>query len=264
MPHIVDSVRVAFLASAASVCFAAAATAAPAVGLVGERTLVMFDTGALEVAGMVEVEGVERLLGIDMRPADGMLYGVAANGVIVTIDPSTGAATKGATLSEMLPDGVIAAVDFNPVADRLRVMGSDGTNLRVHPDTGETTVDGRLAFDAGDPNVGAEPEIVATAYTNSHGKPEATAMYDVSAEGWFIRQTAPNDGTLATIGELGVDGGGTYALDVQTTADGANTAWLVAAGRLYTIDLETGAAEMKGEIAGLEGEIRDVTVMPAM
>ncbi len=43
-------------------------------------------------------------------------------------------------LESMLPAGVMATVDFNPVADRLRVIGSDGTNLRVNVDDGRSSV----------------------------------------------------------------------------------------------------------------------------
>lgn len=250
--------------SAAMLAITAGAAAAPAVGLVGDRTLVFFDTDNPEVSRSVEVSGVERLAGIDMRPADGMVYGLAADGTLVTIDLDSGAATAGARLSTMLPDGVTAAVDFNPAADRLRVMGSDGTNLRVHPDTGETTTDGALNFEAGDPSAEMETAIVATAYTNSFGKPETTAMYDVHAAGLFIRQTAPNDGTMKTIGSLGIGGADHFALDVQTTEDGTNTAWLAAGGALYTVDVESGAATKIGDIAGLDGTLRDITILPAM
>ncbi len=257
--------RIVLAASVATLGFASVAAAAPVVGLVGDKTLVWFDTDAPEVTNTAEVEGVDRLLGIDVRPADNMLYGVAADGTIVTIDLESGAATAGEKLSEMLPDGVDSMVDFNPVADRIRVMGSDGTNLRVHPDTGETTVDGSLNFEAGDENADATPNVVATAYTNSVGTPEATAMYDIDADlGALLRQTAPNDGTLATIGSLGIEGATTYALDIQATAEGENTAWVVAAGGLYTVDLETGAAEMVGEVTGADGDIRDIAVLPAM
>lgn len=249
---------------AISATLATAVAAAPAVGLVGDRTLVFFDTQSPEISRSVEVSGVERLLGIDMRPADGMVYGVAADGTLVSIDLDSGEATAGATLTTLLPDGVTAAVDFNPAADRLRVMGSDGTNLRVHPDTGETTTDGALNFEAGDPSAEMETTIVATAYTNSFGKPEGTAMYDIHASGLFIQQTAPNDGTMKTIGALGIDGADHFALDVHTTRDGTNTAWLAAGGALYTVDLETGAATKAGDIAGLDSTLRDITILPAM
>jgi hypothetical protein len=248
----------------AVIAYAGAAAAAPVVGLSGDRTLVWFDTDKPEISRSVDVDGVERLAGIDVRPGDGKLYGLAADGTLVTINLETGAATAGAKLTTMLPDGVTASVDFNPVADRLRVMGSDGTNLRIHPDTGDTTVDGSLNFEAGDQMAEMTPNIVATAYINSYGKPEKTAMYDIDAAGTFIQQTKPNDGVLKTIGKLGMEGADTYAFDVQTTADGANTAWLAAGGSLYTVNLETGAAEKKGDITGAASALRDIAILPVM
>ncbi len=259
MPHIARKL----LVTAAAVAAASSTFAAPVVGLVGDKTLVMFDTDKPEVSKTMDVTGVDKLLGIDLRPGDNKLYGVSADGTIVTID-AMGAATAGAKLSTMLPDGVSASVDFNPMADRLRIMGSDGTNLRAHPDTGEVTVDGKLAFEDGDKSAGAAPNVVATAYINSFGKPEKTAMYDINGDGTFLQQTKPNDGTLKTIGALGVDGGGTYAFDVQTTADGTNTAWLVAAGGLYKVDIATGAATKAADITGTDQPIRDIAVLPAM
>ena len=77
------------LVGGATVALASAAAAAPAVGLVDDRTLVWFETTTGEVMNTVEVEGVERLHGIDIRPADGMLYGLAANNHLVTIDLDT-------------------------------------------------------------------------------------------------------------------------------------------------------------------------------
>ena len=63
-----------------------AALAQPAIGLAGDKTLVMFDTETLAVEGMMDVTGVDRLHGIDQRPADGMVYGVDGENNIVTID----------------------------------------------------------------------------------------------------------------------------------------------------------------------------------
>ena len=196
-------------------------------------------------------------LASEIRSARSRSDSGAGGGSSSTCGSGSGAATAGEQLSEMLPDGVDGMVDFNPVADRIRVMGTDGTNLRIHPDTGETTVDGSLNFEAGDENADATPNVVATAYTNSIGTPEATAMYDIDAGlGALLRQTAPNDGTLATLGSLGIEGADTYALVIQATAEGENTAWLVAGNGLYTVDLETGATEMVAEITGADGDIR--------
>ena len=43
-----------------------------------------------------------------------------------------------------------------------------------------------------------------------------------------------------------------------------NTAWLVNGGMLYSVDLESGKATGKGEIAGAGGAIRDIAILPAM
>ncbi|MDN2579265.1 DUF4394 domain-containing protein [Aquibium sp. ELW1220] len=251
-------------ASVALVALTGAAAAAPAIGLSGDKTLVWFDTDKPEISKTVEIDGVEMLQGIDLRPSNNMLYGVTRDGTIVTIDMETGAATAGSKLATNLPEGVTASVDFNPMADRLRLMGSDGTNLRANVDTGEVTEDGKLAFEAGDANAESEPKVIATAYINSYGKPEKTAMYDVDAAGTFIQQVKPNDGVLKTIGSLGIGDVEMVAMDVQTTADGTNTAWLAAGGALYTIDVATGTATKTGDITGAPGMLRDIAILPAM
>ncbi len=252
------------IAIAASL-LAAPAFAVPVVGLVDGTTLVWFDTDTPSEVTMVEVTGTGPLVGIDYRPGNMTLVGVTAENEIVTLDPETGAATALSTMNTPLPmgDGPVI-VDFNPMADRLRLM-TGTTNHRVNVDTGEVTVDGSLAFEDGDMHAGETPMIAAAAYTNSFGKPEATAMYDIDTTiGALIRQTAPNDGTLAAVGKLGVElGDTTPAFDIQTTEDGTNTAWLIAGGAIHTVDLETGTATAVGEVTGIEGDLTDITVMPA-
>lgn len=256
-------VPLSLLATTALAGLTSVALAAPAIGLTGEKTLVMFDTETRAVSGTLDVSGVDRVHGIDVRPADGMLYGVADSGTIVTIDLATGAATAKSTLSQALPEGVGAIVDFNPVADRLRLMGTDGTNLRVNVDDGMVTVDGTLAYDAADMHAGEAPAIVAAAYSNSVGKPEKTAMYDIDATiSALIQQAPPNDGVLKAIGKLGIDGASTYAFDISSTVDLVNTAWLVAGSTLYTVALDTGVATSAGALAGVDGDLRDIAILP--
>ncbi len=257
--------RFALLSSVAFVLAAPAAFAVPAVGLVGDKTLMMFDTETLAVTGTMDVTGVDRLAGLDLRPSNGTLVGVTPESTIVTIDMATGAATE---LSKMdtpltITDAPVI-VDFNPAADKLRFM-TGTTNHRVDVETGAVTVDGSLAFVEGDMHAGEAPMIAAAAYTNSFGKPEKTAMFNIDATiVALIQQTAPNDGTLAAIGKLGIDApGATYAFDVQTTEDMTNSAWLVTGNMLYSVDLATGAATGKGMIEGVSGDIRDIAVLPA-
>ncbi|MFC0341399.1 DUF4394 domain-containing protein [Paracoccus niistensis] len=240
--------------------------AAPMVGLVDGKTLVMFDSETPAEVSMVPVTGAEMLLGIDHRPGNDTLVGVTGDNRIVTIDPATGAATELSTMNTPLPMADMPViVDFNPMADRLRLM-TGTTNHRVNVDTGEVTVDGSLAFEDGDMHKGEAPMIAAAAYTNSFGKPEATAMYDIDTTiGALIRQTSPNDGTLAAVGKLGtVLDDTTPAFDIQTSADGTNMAWLVAVGTIHAVDLETGKATETGMLEGIEGDLTDITAMPAM
>jgi len=252
----------AVLAAIGLAALPAAALAGPAVALVGDKTLVSFDTETGAVGASVDVTGVDSLLGIDVRPADNMLYGVAADGSVVTIDLASRAATVKSTLSEKLPAGVSASVDFNPVADRLRIVGSDGTNLRANVDDGMTTVDGKLNFDAADANAAATANVVAVAYTNSVGKPEKTAMYDIDTKLGLLQQATPNDGVLATRGGLGVTGP-VYAFDIAATADLTNTAYLATGGALHTVNLESGAATKTVDLA-IEGEVRDIAILPTV
>lgn len=255
------ALRAAMIVGTASL-LTSTAYAAPAIALVEGKTLVMFDTEDLEVSGSMAVSGVDSLAGIDVRPADSMLYGVTLNGDVVTIDTASGAASVKSTLSEKLASYEGAIVDFNPMADRLRLMGADGTNHRVNVDDGIVTVDGTLAYEDSDMHAGEAPAIVAAAYTNSIGKPEATAMYDIDATIMaLIQQVSPNDGTLAAIGKLGIDAASSYAFDILASQDMTNTAYLVADNVLYTVDLETGAATELGAIDGVDGMITDIAVM---
>ena len=84
-------------------------------------------------------------------------------------------------LSETVKAGVVVTVDFNPVADRLRVMGSDGTSHRINVDDGKVTVDGSHKFKDGDANAGKTPKVIAGAYSNSFKGTTATALYNVDA-----------------------------------------------------------------------------------
>lgn len=243
-----------------------AAQATPAIGLAGDKTLVVIDSNAGKATKSMEVTGVGRLLGIDLRPATGQLIGVTEAHEIVEIDPETGAASVLSKMDKMLPlqAGQPVIVDFNPKANKLRFM-TGMTNHRVDIESGKVTVDGSLAFEEKDMHAGETPNIVAAAYINSYGKPDATAMYDIDATiNAVIQQTSPNDGTLAAIGKLGVDAADTYAFDIATDSEGNNKAWLATGTWLHTVSLETGKVTGSWELEGLEWPLRDITFMTAM
>ncbi len=242
--------------------FALRTPAAPiAYGLTDDARLVTFKIatpGTLDAN--VPVSGLaagERLLGIDVRPKDGLLYGISSSGRIVTLDPATGAATVKATLAADPADttapysalsGTGFAVDFNPVADRLRVIGNTGQSLRINVDTGATTTDGAIN------RAGAAPVVTAAAYSNSYAGTTATMLYDIDlASASLALQNPPNDGALVNIGALGVAVAGDVGFDIAGGANGLAIAALRStangASSLYRVDLATGAAVLSSGTA---------------
>lgn len=243
---------------------AGAAQAQSVAVLVGDDTIAVVDIAGKRVGASMKMSGLSgKLLGIDVRPADGLLYGLVGDGTIVTIDPASGKATQKSKLDVMLPSGVIATVDFNPVADRLRVIGSDGTNLRANVDDGKVTKDGQLKFADNDMHKGKAPKIVAGAYTNAMKGAKETTLYDIDATGALVKQVPPNEGVLNSIGMIGMTAE-TAAFDIvaETTGQGMNTGWLMAGDSLYKVDLATGKASSVGKITGVSGSVRDIAALP--
>jgi hypothetical protein len=243
-------------ALAASLLGSNAAQAGAIIGLVDGKSIVTIDPATRKVTGTVAIKGATSVVGIDVRPADGLLYAVSAGGIL-TVDLKTGAATMKSKLSEPLKAGTTVTVDFNPVADRLRVITSDGTNLRVNVDDGKATVDGALKFKEGDANAGKTPNVIAGAYSNSFKGTKATALYDIDASGALLSQAPPNDGVLNTIGSLGIKLDGATAFNIVAQGED-NAAWLVTGGTLYSVDLKTGKATAAGKLEGVKGKLTDI------
>lgn len=248
-------------ALAGSMLSMGAAHAQSVAALVGGDTLAIVDVAGKKVEKTMKVSGLSgSLLGIDVRPADGMLYGLVSDGTVVTIDPASGKATTKSKLDTMLASGTVATVDFNPVADRLRVIGSDGTNLRANVDDGKVVKDGQLKFAESDMHKGKTPKVIAGAYTNSMKGAKETTLFDIDARGALLRQAPPNDGVLNTVGMLGVETGAA-AFDI-VASDGANEGWLMSGKTLHKVDLATGKATAVGMIEGVEGTVADIAAMP--
>ncbi|HKG00827.1 MAG TPA: DUF4394 domain-containing protein [Xanthobacteraceae bacterium] len=249
-------------AVAASITVATSAQAASILGLVEGKWIVTIDPATRKVAKGVDIKGAGRLIGIDVRPADGLLYGVTVDGTIVTIDPQSGQATQKSKLSETLKAGVTATVDFNPAADRLRIMGSDGTSLRVNVDDGKATVDGSHKFKEGDANAGKTPKVVAGAYSNAVKGTQSTTLYNIDATtGSLVTQAPPNDGVLNTVGSLDIKLDGAVGFNIVSSATDKNEAWLTMGGALYAVDLKTGKATLAGKFTGLPGYLSDIAWM---
>ena len=259
--------RIASVCSAvalSSLAFAMPSTAATIAALQDGKKITWIDTDKMAVTGSVALAGGASVIGIDVRPADGKLYGVTAEGAIVTIDAKSGTWEKKSELSEKLPAGAAFTVDFNPVADRMRLMGSNGMSLRINVDDGKATVDGSHKYAESDKSKGMTPKITAGAYTNSKAGVKETALFNIdAASGMLVKQAPPNDGILNTVGALGVKVDGAVAFDIVADGNGGNAAWLLTGGTLHSVDLTTGAAKAVGPIAGLSGQITDMAILPA-
>jgi hypothetical protein len=204
---------------------AASSSAEPIVALTVNNQFISFDSATpASVSAPVSVSGLmagDTLVGIDFRPSlgtnNGKLYGMGVNlstgsGRIYTLDPTSGVATAGAALAADPADttapfpfttvmGTQFGVDFNPMADRLRVTSTTGQNLRINVDTGLVQLDGPLAYLSGDPRFGLPPVDVAVAYSNNFGGATSTVLRGVDISGnpdVLVTHTNPNGGTLTT------------------------------------------------------------------
>ena len=205
----------------------------------------------------VEPRGVAgRLIGIDRRPADDGLYGLTDRNDVYRIDPETGRATRVSALTVPFDGDARSGIDFNPQADRLRLVSRDGQNLRVNVLLGATAVDGALRYQDGDPGVGTRPRVTAAAYTRNVPDAPETKLFDIDGErDVLLLQDPPNDGVLGTVGPLGVDFGSTGGFDIVTDPDGTERGYAASGGALYAIDLATGAARPLGTIGDGRGSV---------
>ena len=212
--------------------------------------LVIFPADRPAAVRRVQPSGAgARLIGIDTRPADGRLYGLTVASDLHRIDPGTGQAVLVSTLTVPFDGAARSGIDFNPQADRLRLVSVDGQNLRVHPTLGATATDRPLAYRDGDANAGRRPRITAAAYTNAVAGAATTKLFEIDADlDVLVLQDPPNDGALATIGPLDVDFGPLGGFDIVTEAGGQDRAWAASGTALYTIDLTTGKATPAGTI----------------
>ncbi|WP_426059522.1 DUF4394 domain-containing protein [Hymenobacter sp. B1770] len=203
------------------------------------------------------------LVGLDSRPNTGELfalgYNIGATQIqLYTLNPITGALTPvGGTLVVNLgTNRNRIGFDFNPTVDRIRLTGANNSNFRLNPDNGAlAATDGTLAYAASDPNAAQTPGVGAVAYGNSSIGATATTLYAIDeANSRLTVQNPPDNGTLNTVGTLGINTSGTTFstdLDIYThPTTGANQAYLSVSdaasvggftNALYTVDLTTGA-----------------------
>ena len=256
----------AMAAFTAAMMLAAPGHAESVVGLTATNALVTFDSATpLNASAPVTITGLqagEQILGIDMRPATGALYGLGSSGRLYTLNTGTGAATFVSLLSGASLSGTRFGIDFNPVVDRLRVVSNTGQNLRIDVTTGIVATDSPI-------NGATTSSIAGTAYTNNFAGAATTLLYDISAVTDTLYNQAPaNSGTLITIGSLGLDTTGSVGFDISGlsgVAFASLTDGDTGKSSFYTISLSTGAATLVGAFgiggsAVIASALRDIAV----
>lgn len=267
----------ATVATALVVTGAASAAATNLVALTGDRTLLTIDSSPA-VVRRVNVSGLDsQLLGIDVRPFDGKLYGLLANGKVVTINPRTGVAAPQVTLilATPLPTGQRFSVDFNPAVDRMRIVSSGGAaavNLAANVVDGTVGVGTAPVFPTpvspATTNAlgGVTPSVIGVAYTNSKAGAKGTLLFDIedSTDAIYLQQPPGVGATLPNVGgPLGITLG-QIGFDIQTSRNGVNRAFLINGTRLYNPGLLSGIAGTGTRIGSLRSSdpVRDLAVLP--
>lgn len=242
--------------------------------LTASQSLIRFNAGTpRRIEQRLAVSGLaagETLVGIDFRVARGVLYGLTSAGRLVTLDTATARATPVGTAPAVALQGTRFGVDFNPAADRLRVVSDTGQNLRLHPDTG--------ALAATDPPLaaatagGPAPVIAGAGYTYNKTNEKLTTNYAIDiGRGWLVTQgsiegvepvVSPNTGRIADVGALGTGPVDDAAFDIADIHNAALAALRVGGRtRLYAIDLATGRATLLGSV-GDGGVLRGIAIQP--
>jgi len=175
------------------------------------------------------------LIGIDFRPADGnnnALYALTDTGTIYTINLTPnglGNATKVSDLSPRFPSGIQSLMDFNPVINALRLIGSDRLNYAAVNSNGNlnaTAIQTSLSYDPNDVNKGVMPHVSAGAYdTNAIGA-TTTRFYGIDYDLDTLvtiqpatpgGSSATGGGVLQTLGPLVTPDG--QRINIDSTAD---------------------------------------------
>ena len=215
--------------------------------LSGTSQLLRFNANAPEAAqatlAIMGLQAGERILSIDFRPATGELYGLGSTNRLYVINTTTAAARViGTTAFSPAISGASVEMDFNPTVDRIRVVGNDGQNFRLNPETGlVVSSDGAINGVMG-------ASINGVAYTGNFAGTTATVLYDIDVTtNKLYKQLPPNDGTLVSVGDLTVDPTGVGAFDINPTGSIALAVLNVAGTNgLFQIDTLTGKATRLG------------------
>ncbi|GAA3846175.1 hypothetical protein GCM10022243_10460 [Saccharothrix violaceirubra] len=256
---VATAVAAAAVAPTTATAEPAPAQAAQAVyGLAGGgKLLSMFRTDSPDrldwvrtVNGLV---GDSFLIGFDFRVQDGKLYGVGNRGGVYTIGIPSATVAKVSQLTVAL-HGTYFGVDFNPAANRLRVVSDTGQNLRHSIDDNATATDTPLTTP---PATGTTTGVTAIAYTNNDlNNDTGTTLFVINTDTDQVAIQSPaNSGQLAVTGKLAVRADTDAGFDIFSDLTNGRTTSNLAFAALgnggistfYGVDVLTGFAWPVGD-----------------
>lgn len=234
-------------------------TAPQLFGLTSNNFLVAFNPNNLN-AVQIPVTGLgltETLVDLDFRPATGQLFGLSNVGRLYTVNALTGAATIVGNSTPVNLIGTRFGIDFDPIADRLRVVSNSDQSLRLNPSTGElTNSDPFLTYAATDANSSTSPDTTRIAYGNNRPGAAATTLYAIDNSLNLLATqgspagtpTAANTGQLFTTGRLNTSFNNNGGFDIFTDVAGFDFAYATSNTNLFGINLATGVPTSLGSV----------------
>ena len=221
--------------------------------LINSNTLAKYDASKPDkIISRVSITGMqsaETMLAIDFRPATGQLYGVGSSSRIYVINTTSGEARViGSGSFTPALAGDIAAFDFNPTVDRIRLISTGGQNLRLNPETGTVVAnDGAI-------NIGGtiNTSVSSAAYTENKAGASTTVLFDIDVTNDILyKQSSPNTGGIEAVGNLGIDLSGTGEFDIAASDNIALAVYNSGStASVFTVDLSSGKAENVGMLGG--------------
>ena len=250
------SVRIISAAVCALIGFSALAPQRASAGTIfavdDQDNLFTIDSSApqnVESAGFVSLPGAgEHLINIDVRPSNGLLYGLSSAGKLyqLTVTPSSVTATAVGAGSFGPVSGNSFGADFDPVNDNIRFVSDTDINQTISPTTGLLTSSGPALHYSTAQN----PSIVNIAYNNNtNPAPANTTLYGIDSVSDSLVTINPATGLVTTVGPLGVDTDNFVGLDItqNNVALAAMQLPNSSVSDLYSINLSTGDARTLAE-----------------
>lgn len=245
------------------------------------KSLITFDsatpatfTAAVAISGLpVDVE----LLGIDVRPSTGVLYGLGEDSRLYTITAAGVATAVGnAAFTPALDYDEFVGFDFNNVSEGIRVATDTRQNLRLNATTGVATEDTEFTYAnaaLGVLRVASPIQLTGVAYTPKSN--DTTSLFGIDSNNRELVIITGDNGNLSKLTPVpepaaGIIGGDTLGIDPASDALGfdissAGNAYVVAhddgdPAALYSVALTGNTAGQVTKVADLSAALRDIAV----